>query len=66
MIYDTLDICNFVINDFNATFEVQNIENETFQTAPFGNASFPNEALSYSCLWAMSIIPDEVSFIFII
>ena len=44
-------VCNFVINEFNPTFEVQNMGNEAFQNASFGNASFPNEALSYSCLW---------------
>ena len=36
-IYDTVDICNYVINEFNPTFEVQNMGNEAFQ-----NASFPN------------------------
>ena len=28
-------ICNFVINEFNLTFEVQNMENEAFQNALF-------------------------------
>ena len=51
LIYDTVDVCNFVINEFNSTFEVQNMGNEAFQNISFGNASFPNEALSYSCLW---------------
>ena len=51
LIYDTVDICNFVINEFNPTFEVQNMGNEAFQNASFGNSSFPNKALSYSCLW---------------
>ena len=54
LIYDTVDAYNFVINEFNPTFEVQNMGNEAFQNASFGNTSFPNEALSYSCLWAMS------------
>ena len=52
LIYDTVSVCNFVINQFNPTFEVQNMANEAFQNASFGNASFPNEALGYSCLWA--------------
>ena len=52
LIYDIVGMCNFVINEFNLTFEVQNIGNEAFQNASFGNASFPNEALGYSCLWA--------------
>ena len=52
LIYDTVDVCNFVINEFNPTFEVQNMGNKAFQNASFGNASFPNEALGYSCLWA--------------
>ena len=42
-----------VTNEFNPTFEVQNMGNEAFQNASFGNASFPNEALGYSCLWAI-------------
>ena len=50
LIYDTADVCNFVINDFNPTFEVQNMKNEAFQNASFGDALFPNEALGYSCL----------------
>ena len=41
---------------FNPTFEVQNMESEAFQNALFGSASFPNEALGYSCLWAMCLI----------
>ena len=52
LICDTLSVCNFVINQFNPTFEVQNMVNEAFQNASFGNPSFPNEALGYSCLWA--------------
>ena len=31
-------VCNFVINEFNPTFSVQNMGNEAF--ALFGNASF--------------------------
>ena len=27
------DVCNFVINEFNPTFEVQNIGNKAFQNA---------------------------------
>ena len=54
LIYDTVDICNFVIDEFNPTFEAQNMGNEAFQNASFGKASFPNEALCYSCLWARS------------
>ena len=37
-VYGTADRCNFVINSFNPTFEVQNTGNEAFR-----NASFPNE-----------------------
>ena len=36
LIYDTVDVCNFVINEFNPTFEVQNMGNEAFQNASFG------------------------------
>ena len=50
LIYDTVDVCNFVINEFNPTFDVQNMGKEASQNASFGNPSFPNEALSYSCL----------------
>ena len=53
LIYDTVDVCNFVINEFNPTFEVQNMGNEAFWNASFGNTLFPNEALGYSCLWAV-------------
>ena len=35
LIYDTVDACNFVINEFNPTFEVQNMGNEAFQNALF-------------------------------
>ena len=49
---DTVDICNYVIIEFNPTFEVQNMGNEAFQNASFGNASFPNGNEGYSCLWA--------------
>ena len=52
-IYDTVDVCNFVINEFNPAFQVQKMGNEAFQNVLFGNASFPNEALSYNCLWVM-------------
>ena len=38
LIYDTVDVCNFVLNEFNPTFEVQNMGNEAFQNASFGNA----------------------------
>ena len=31
-----------VINEFNPTFEVQQIGNEAFQNAWFGKTSFPN------------------------
>ena len=31
LIYDTVNICNVVINKFNPTFEVQNMGNEAFQ-----------------------------------
>ena len=52
--YDKIGICNFVINEINSTFEVQNMRNKAFQNASFGNALFPNEVLDYSCLWAIS------------
>ena len=56
LIYGTVDKCNFVINEFNPTSEVQNIENGVFQNArfpntPFANCHFPN--WDYSCLWAV-------------
>ena len=52
LIYDTVDVCNFVINEFNPTFEVQNMGNEAFQNASFGNASFGNGNEDSSCLRA--------------
>ena len=36
---DRVDVCNFVINEFNPTFEVQNMVTETFQNASFPVAS---------------------------
>ena len=65
LIYDTVNICNFVIYQFNPTFEVQNMGYEDFQNAYFGNASFPNEALSYSCLWAQMFSSISFSNIFL-
>ena len=53
LIYDTVDISNFVINEFNPTFEVQKMGNEAFQIALFGNASFPNGNKGNSCLWTL-------------
>ena len=34
VIYDTEGMCNFVINEYNPTFEVQNMGNDTFLFAP--------------------------------
>ena len=42
LIYDTVDVCNFVISEFNPTFEAPNMGNTAFQNALFGNLSFPN------------------------
>ena len=52
LIYDKITYIYCVINEYNPTFEVQNMGNEAFQNASFGNALFPNEALGCSCLWA--------------
>ena len=49
-----IDVCNFIINEFDPTFEVENMGHEAFQNASFGNASFPNRNEGNSCLWAMS------------
>ena len=35
LIYDTVDVCNFVMNEFNSTFEVQDMGNKAFQNASF-------------------------------
>ena len=35
IIYDTVDVCNFVINEFNPTFEAQNMGTKAFQNASF-------------------------------
>ena len=45
LIFDRVDLCNFVINEFNPTSEVQNMGNWAFQNSPFRNGG-------YSCLWA--------------
>ena len=39
---DRLDGRNSDLDEFNPTFEVQNMGNETFQNALFWNVSFPN------------------------
>jgi len=54
LIYDKITYIYCVLNEFNPTFDVQNMRNEAFQNALFGNASFPNEAFSYSYLWALA------------
>ena len=52
LIFNTVQPYNFDINEFNLTYEVQNMANAAFQIAPFGIAPFPNGRLEYSCLWA--------------
>ena len=42
------------INEYNPTFESQNMGNEAFENASFGNTSFGNGNKDYSCLWAKS------------
>ena len=54
LIYDTVDKCNFIINELNSIFEVQNMGNEAFQNASFGNTLFPIEVLYYSYRWSDS------------
>ncbi len=36
----SLDLCNFVLNEFNPTFEVQESENGALPNTPLWNASF--------------------------
>ena len=48
--YDTVDTCNFVIDELNPTFEVQNIGSMAFRNASFWKFSFPNTKEGYSCL----------------
>ena len=50
LIYDKITLIYSVENEFNPTFEVQNIENGVFQNALLANARFPNG--DYNCLWA--------------
>ena len=45
----------YVTNEFDPTFEIQNMGNEAFQNASFENASFGNGNEDYSCLWAMEL-----------
>merc|ERR1712020_392515 len=61
LIYDTVFVCSFVINEFNPTFEVQNMGNKVFQNASFQIASFPNRNESYSCLWAVCLLSLKTS-----
>ena len=68
--YEKITYIYCVINEFNPTFEVQNMGNEAFQNASFWNAMFwnasfwntsfwnalfPNGNEGYSCLWAISM-----------
>ena len=53
IIYYSVDMCDFVINEFNQTFEVQNMANKSFQNASFRNATFSNGNKGYTCLWAL-------------
>ena len=47
LIYDKITYTYCVINEFNPTFDTQNMRKEAFENASFGNG---NE--EYSCLWA--------------
>ena len=40
LIYDKITLIYSVKNEFNPTSEVQNIENEVFENAPFANGFF--------------------------
>ena len=55
VLYGTVDVCNFVINEFNPSFEVQKMGKEAFQNALFGKASLPNGNKGNSCLCALSV-----------
>ena len=55
LIYDKITYTYCVINEFNPTFETQNMGNEAFENASFGNASFGNGNEDYSCLWALFV-----------
>ena len=50
LIYDKITCTYCVINEFNPTFETQNMGHEAFKNASFGNG---NE--DYSCLWALTL-----------
>jgi len=45
LFYDTVDTS---INEFNPTFEVENMGRAAFQNASFSNALFPNRNEGYS------------------
>ena len=34
----SLELCNFILNEFNPTFEVQGSRNKTLKNTPFWNA----------------------------
>ncbi len=51
-LYGTVDLCSFVMNEFDPTFEVQGSGNGALQNAPLLNAPFPNGSFHngvYSC-----------------
>ena len=54
LIYNKIACTYCVINEFNSTFEAQNMANEAFKNASFGNASFGNGNEDYNCLRAGS------------
>ena len=62
LIYDKITYTYCVINEFNPTFETQNMGNEAFKNASFGNASLGNGNEDYSCLWANTIL--EIFYLF--
>ena len=46
----------YILNEFNPTFETQNMGNKAFKNPSFGNASFGNGSEDYSCLLAKSTL----------
>ena len=56
LIYDKITYIHCITNEFNPTFEVQNMGNKAFQNASFWNALLPIGNEGYSCLRAMSVV----------
>ena len=62
MNFDTGNLCNFVIYEFNLTCEVDNIGNHDFQNASFWTTSFLNRNEGCIFLWVQWFVDYILSY----